>query len=344
MYGMKYRVLGRTGFKVSELGLGGHEYTRFLNPVHFPQKRKIEEKVAYEELVKTQNHRNNLIKKAIDAGINYFDTGLIEETQSLGLALKTLGKRKEVYIAAEPLWPIRKLEKIPRSGWNDSVEKWINERLETLQTNYIDIFNIHMPEDNYSRKRFEFMIDALRENKDREKIRAVGAASHKIRFLAELIRKYDCFDSIMIPYNYHLQGAKEILFPLCKALNIGIVVMKPFCWPFYGISFTNFSPDNVRSDVYTPSQTSLKWILASTEVDTIVPGTNSINELEENLDTFTKEGKFDDEVLKKCLETAFNPEGKKRLRKLMEDVETIRTRSYIKGYAERALRQGGGIY
>src|SRR3990170_8242565 len=97
---MRYMILGRTGLKVSELGLGGHEYRRFLNLRHFPGKRKFEEKVSFEELLETQTQRNKLIKRAIDAGVNYFDTTLVEEAQSLGLALEDLGRRRDIYIAA----------------------------------------------------------------------------------------------------------------------------------------------------------------------------------------------------------------------------------------------------
>jgi len=333
---MKYRILGRTGFKVSELGLGGHEYARFLNPVHFPV-RKVEEELSIEELSKGQEERNKLIEKAIKAGVNYFDTTLVEEVQSLGLALKTLGKRKDVYIATEVLWPVKQLKEASRAKWRDMVSEWVEGRLRLLQTDHIDVFNVHMPEEGYSRESFEFLIDSLKEIKAQGEIRAIGAATHKLRFIAELIRKYDCFDAVMIPYNYHLQEARDVLFPLCKALNIGVVVMKPFCWPYYGISFTHFCPANLETGEYTPSQISLKWILKSPEVSTIVPGTNTIDELEENLATFTKEGRINEEVLRRCLEIAQSPQGREKLRELCENEEIARTRAYIRGYAKRAL-------
>ncbi|MEM2875579.1 MAG: aldo/keto reductase [Candidatus Bathyarchaeia archaeon] len=339
----RYRVLGRTELKVSELGLGGHEYARFLNPVHFPGKRKAEEELSLEELLESQSPRNELIEKAIAAGVNYFDTGLIEEAQSLGIALKTLGRRKDVYIAAETLWPLRRLKENPKARWRMTISRWVKERLRALQTDYIDVFNIHMPEDGYSRESFEFLIEALKEIKDLGEISAIGASSHELRFLAELIRKYDCFDSIMIPYNYHLQEAREILFPLCRALNIGVVVMKPFCWPYYGIPFTHFCPPNLDKGGYTPSQMSLKWILNSPEVSTIVPGTNTIAELEENLSIFSKEDRIDEGVLKRCLDTALSPQGREKLKELCENEEISRTRAYIRGYAKRALSLGEGI-
>jgi len=218
--------------KISELGLGGHEYSRFLNPNHFPTERKKEEEVSPEELLKSQDQRNKLIEKAIDAGVNYFDTTLTEECQSLGLALRTLGQRESVHIATETLWPIRRMKESPKSKWHELVLQDVEGRLRLLQTDHVEVFNIHLPEDNYSREVFEALIEILREICDEGKIGAIGAASHNPRFLAELMRKYDCFDSVMVRYNYHLQEARDVLFPLCEALEVGVVVMKPFSWPY----------------------------------------------------------------------------------------------------------------
>lgn len=336
---MEYRVLGRTGMRVSELGLGGHEYARFLNPHHFPRKRGLEEEVSPEELLKGQDARNRLIEYAIGSGVNYFDTGLVEECQSLGLALKTLGIRGKVHIAAESLWPLRGLKETPRDSWRKVVSEWVEGRLRLLQTTYIDVFNLHTPEADYSRDRFEFLIDALRKIKDQGKIRAIGASSHKLRFLAELIRKYDCFDSVMVPYNYRLQESREVLFPLCAALDVGVVVMKPFSWPYYGLSFIHFQPDEKRTKGYTPSQTSLRWILESPEVSSIVPAANNIDELKENLAIFAEQHEVDEDILRRCLEKAQSPQGKEKLRALSERL--ARGRNDIKSYAKRALNSMG---
>jgi len=334
---MKYRVLGRTGFVVSELGLGGHEYARFLNPYHFSGKRKPEELVRLEELLETQNPRNKLVERAIDAGVRYFDTGVVEECQSLGLALKTLGRRDDVYIAAEIMGPVGRLKDIPTDRWREVILEGVDERLKILHMDRIDVFNVHEPSNGYSRDRFEFAIDVLKEIRDQGRIGAIGAADHQPRFLAELIRKYDCFDSVTVPYNYHLQDAREVLFPLCRALDIGIVAMKPFNWPYYGIPFTHFCPPNLGTNGYTPSQIALKWILKSPEVSTTVPGTNTMAELEENLDAIDKEDELDETLLRKCLELAQSPRGREKLKELTRQEEIARTRAYIRGYAKRAL-------
>lgn len=340
---MRYRVLGRTGLKVSELGLGGHEYARFLNPNHFSGKRKLEEKVSIQELLETQEPRNRLIERALDAGVNFFDTGIVEEVQSLGLALKTLGRRKGAYIAAETIFPLKTLKESPVSRWRDLVSDGVEERLRTFETDHIDLFNVHMPEDNHSPERLSATVETLRELREQGKIGAVGAASHEVRFLAELIRKYDCFDSVMIPYNYCEQEARDVLFPLCKALEVGVVAMKPFCWPYYGISIGHFRLGAVGTGGFMPTQASLRWILRSPEVSTVVPAVNTLTELEENLAALTKEGKGDEELLGRCLEIARGQEGRRRLKELVGQGEVARTRAYIRGYAKRALELGPGL-
>ena len=334
---MKYRVLGRTGLKVSELGLGGHEFARFLPPWHFTTNRKFEEPVPSEELAATQTPRNELIHKAIDAGVNYFDTGAVAEPQSLGLALDTLGHRKDIYIAAETMGPMRVLRELPKDKWRDALMDGVDERLRLLRTDHIDVFNAHEVADGYSRDRFEFMITTLKEIQDQGKIGAIGVSGHHPRLIAELIRKYDSFDSVMVPYNYHLQEVRDNLFPLCKALNIGVVVMKPFNWPYYGLPFTNFCPPNLDTEGYTPIQTSLKWILTVPEVSTIVPGTNTLAELTENLATFTKNHEIDETVLKNSLTFALSEGGKERLKTMSADKEIARKPVYIRGYSKRAL-------
>jgi len=321
---MNYRILGRTGLKVSELGLGGHEYRRWL-----PRERDNK------EFLKTQPQRNKLIERAIDAGVNYFDTTFVEEAESLGSAVKALGRREDIYISAMIVGLFKNMEEASPTRWREMIVEGVEERLRLLQTDHVDIFRICMPENDYSRNKMEITLKVLEEMKDQGKIGSIGASNHESRFLAELIRKYDCFDSIMIRYNYHLREAKEILFPLCKALNIGVVVMKPFSWPYYGISFAHFRPVDLEIGYYTPAQTGLRWILNSPEVATIVPGVNSLDELEENLTGVTKEGKIDDGVLEQRLQVAQSQQGKEILRKMLDHSAID-----LRFYAQRALASG----
>ena len=326
---MKSRILGRTGLKVSELGFGGHEYRRPL-PTTLGRWGEID----LREFVKKQSKRNKLIEKAIDVGINYYDATQPEEAKSLGIALKEAGAREDVYVALMILRPLNKIAGKARNDWKRIIIEDVEEKLELLQSSYTDILNVHMPEVSYSRERFTAMIEVLRGLKEEGNIGWIAASSHKPRFLAELIRTYDCFDSVMVRYNYNQQEAREVIFPLCKALEIGVVVMKPIAWPYYGIPFTRFGPIEKDRGPYTPVQNSLRWILSSEEVSTVVPGMNDQKELEENVEAIERDEKIDEILLNQYLEVAQGPRAKKELEKMLNDPSVD-----IRYFAKRALKE-----
>jgi aryl-alcohol dehydrogenase-like predicted oxidoreductase len=328
---MKYRVLGRTGLIVSEIGLGGHEYRRPL-PTTLLKWGEID----MEKFMATQPVRNEIVRRAIDLGINYFDTTFIEEAMSLGNALKSLRiERERIHIAAMIISPFRKMGQNHRSRWVDIIKDEIERILGALHTKYIDVFNLTFPEDDYSKEKFDVLMNIFKEAKEEGKIRWIGSSSHEPYFLAELIRKYDCFDTVMVRYNYYLQEARRILFPLCKAMEIGLVIMKPFCWPYYGIPFMRFGPvKGEEENLYTPAQLCLRWILKSQEVSTVVPSVNNLNELEENVAALSKDEKIDERILNEYLKVATGPEAKEKLKRMTSDPNID-----IKFFAERALSE-----
>ncbi len=326
---MKYRILGRTGFNVSELGFGGHEYRRPL-----PTTLGRWGEINLQEFMKKQPKRNKLIEQSLELGINYYDATQPEEAKSLGIALKETGARDDVFVALMILRPLNKIAGKPRSDWKHIIVKDVEEKLELLQSSYADILNVHMPEIGYSRERFTETIEALRGLKEEGCIRYIAASSHKPRFLAELIRTYDCFDSVMVRYNYHLQEAREIIFPLCKVLEIGVVVMKPIAWPYYGIPFTCFGPIEKEVGLYTPVQNSIRWILNSEEVSTVVPGMNDRRELEENVEAIERDEKSDEALLNQYLEIAQGPGAKEKLEKIRNNQSVD-----LKHFAQRALKE-----
>jgi aryl-alcohol dehydrogenase-like predicted oxidoreductase len=328
---MRYRILGRTKLKISEIGLGGHEYRRPL-PTTLGRWGELD----FEKFMATQPVRNEIVRRAIDLGINYFDITFIEEAMSLGNALKSLKiERERIHIAAMIISPFRKMGQNHRSRWVDIIKDEIERILGALHTKYIDVFNLTFPEDDYSKEKFDVLMNIFKEAKEEGKIRWIGSSSHEPYFLAELIRKYDCFDTVMVRYNYYLQEARRILFPLCKAMEIGLVIMKPFCWPYYGIPFMRFGPvKGEEENLYTPAQLCLRWILKSQEVSTVVPSVNNLNELEENVAALSKDEKIDERILNEYLKVATGPEAKEKLKRMTSDPNID-----IKFFAERALSE-----
>jgi len=330
---VRYRVLGRTGLKVSEVGVGGHEYRRPL-PTTLGRWGEID----LEKFMEKQPERNELIGKAVEAGINYFDATQPEEAKSLGLALKELGVRRDVYAAVMILRPFVRMAEMPDKEWRDLIIDDVEDKLKLLQSDYADILNVHMPERGYTRKHMSVALEVFEELKEKGKIGSLGASSHEPRFLAKLLRKYDCFDSVMIKYNYHLQEAREVIFPLCKALDVGVVIMKPLCWPYYGIPFMRFGPVEGEEKLpATPAQMCIRWVLRSPEVSTVVPSMNSLDELEENVAAITKEVETDETLLDRYLKVAQGPQAKEKLLKMLEDRDVD-----IRHFAERTLNESSG--
>lgn len=323
--------MGRTGLKVSELGFGGHEYRRPL-PTTLVRWGEINLK----DFMKKQSKRNKLIEYAIEKGINYYDATQPEEAKSLGIALKEAGAREDVYVALMILRPLNKIAGKARNEWKRIIIEDVEEKLELLQSSYTDILTIHMPEISYSRERINTTIEALTELKEEGKIRWIAASSHKPRFLADLIRTNDCFDSVMVRYNYYMQEAREVIFPLCKALEIGVVIMKPIAWPYYGIPFMHFSKYEKSEDIFAPVQHSIKWILNSEEVSTVVPSMNRQNELEENIEAIELDEAINEKVLEQYLKIAQGQEAKKELENMLDDPCID-----IRYFSKRALKQYG---
>lgn len=318
---MQYRRLGRTGLRVSELGLGGHEYRRWL-----PGERNKE------DFMRTQPERKRLVERAISAGVNYFDTTHAEEAESLGLALEELDRRDQVHVAIMVFKPLEKMAKNPPSKWSQILRDDVREKLRLLRTDYADILTLFSLETNYSERRLTKALEVFNRLKEEGRIGSIGASTHQLGFLARLMRRHDCFDTVMVRYNYHLQEARDVIFPLAKASEVGVVVMKPIAWPYYGIPFTRFGPVHGEEDSSAAVRSNLQWILSSPEVATVVPGTNSHAELEENLVAVTQEGKPEEKVLDRYLRAALSPRGREKLERMSKNPAID-----ISHYAKRAL-------
>jgi predicted aldo/keto reductase-like oxidoreductase len=191
------RKLGRTGEMLSILGFGGI-------------------------LVKDEEQKsaNNLVSRAVDLGINYFDVapsyGNAEEI--LGPALKPY--RKDSFLACKTL----EREK-------DGAERELNESLNKLQTDYLDLYQLHaLTEKEDVEKVFgpkgamELIIKAKKEGK----IRHVGFSAHSESAALLTMEKYD-FDSILFPINFVCWYQGEFgpkVVASAQQKNMGILALK----------------------------------------------------------------------------------------------------------------------
>ena len=193
---MKYTTLGKTGLKVSVVGLGGI-------PVQRTDKAEAVE----------------IVNACMEQGINYLDTarGYTVSEEYFGEAIK--GHRDKWVLATKTM-----------ARTYEGMKADIETSLKNLQTDYIDLYQIHNIKTD---EEFDICFGengaykALAEAKAEGKIGHIGATAHGLESFARLIREYeDKIETIMFPYNIvENQGAE--LMKECREKNIGFIAMKP---------------------------------------------------------------------------------------------------------------------
>jgi len=190
---MEYRVLGKTGLKISRLGFGGIPIQR----------------------IDAEGTRV-LMHQMKDAGINYIDTarGYTVSEEYLGYALE--GIREHFVIATKSMARTR-----------EAMAADIETSLKNLRTDYIDLYQVHNP----SMAQLEQVIapggalEALQEAKAAGKIGHIGLTAHSLDVFQKAL-EMDWVETFMFPYNI-VENQGEKLISECAKRNIGFVDMKP---------------------------------------------------------------------------------------------------------------------
>ncbi len=190
---MEYRILGKTGLKVSRMGFGGI-------PI-----QKIDASGTRELMLKLR-----------DAGINYIDTarGYTVSESYLGEALE--GIRQDFILATKSM-----------ARDKAGMARDIDISLNNLRTNYIDLYQVHNP----TMQQLEQVLapggalEALLEAKAEGKIGHIGITAHALDVFKKAL-ELPWVETIMFPYNIvETQGEAHIA--KCKEKNIGFIDMKP---------------------------------------------------------------------------------------------------------------------
>ncbi len=180
------------------------------------------------------------IHRAVEIGMNCLDTapqyGFGHSEEILGRAIK--GKRNDVVIATkcglrhdrtdgEKFFETRDMNNRKRTVYRvskkDSIIKECEHSLQRLQTDYIDIYQVHWPD---STTPFSETMEALVSLYDQGKIRAIGVSNFSGTMVEECLR-YGPIHSIQPRYNPLVRDIEDELVPLCKEQNIGILAYSP---------------------------------------------------------------------------------------------------------------------
>lgn len=257
---MKYRTLGKSGIKVSEIGFGA--WTIALDWWG----KKIED-----------NEAKKLLKKAYDLGINYFETG---DIYGRGKSEKLIGEvfadtRNEVVISTKYGYDIYSTEQIghqelPQKFTPEFTDFALQKSLERLQTDYIDVYGLHNPKIHTIRddRIFQALDKKIKEGKIRSYQVALGPAIGWTQEGIESIQTRNVA-AVQTVYNILEQNPGNELISQAEKHNVGMLVRVPDA---SGILTGKVNADTKISEKDHRSVRKGEWIRESLrKVDQLMP-------------------------------------------------------------------------
>jgi 1-deoxyxylulose-5-phosphate synthase len=215
---MRYAKLGKTGLDVSAITLG---CMSFGEPGGRGRPWTLDEDAC-----------RDLVRQALDAGINFFDTANIyavgRSEEITGQALKDFVPRDEVVLATKVFMPMRKG---PNGGGlsRKAIFAELDASLRRLRTDYIDLYQIHRWD--YSTP-IEETLEALHDAVKSGKVRYIGASSmhawqfSKALYLADR-HGWTRFVSMQNHYNLLYREEEREMLPLCADQGVGVIPWSP---------------------------------------------------------------------------------------------------------------------
>ncbi|GFN32880.1 aldo/keto reductase [Paenibacillus xylaniclasticus] len=231
---MKYRPLGKNGPLVSVIGfgawaVGGPGWT-------YTWGEQDDEASIYG------------IRAALDAGVTLYDTaavyGLGHSEELLGQALHQ--DRSDVFIATKGglVWDTS--GNITRNGSYSSIIREAEESLRRLRTDYIDLYQLHWPDDNVP---IEETVRALDKLVQDGKVRYIGLSNVSASLLDHALAVRH-IDSIQNSYSIISRSIEQEVLPLCKSSGVGVLAYSPLASGLLSGSYTidtRFAADDWRS-------------------------------------------------------------------------------------------------
>jgi predicted aldo/keto reductase-like oxidoreductase len=190
---MEYRILGKTGLKVSKLGFGGI-------PI-----RDVSEGQAV-----------SVVNRALDLGVNFIHTSVTygDSTSKIRGVLEE--RRDECILAA----------KVGGGRTREDAEKRFSESFEALGVDHIEIAELPINAGDFPKAMAPGgAYEAFVEAREQGLIDFIGITGHDIDFLKDAIQT-EAFSNVIAPYNYVSNKAEEGLFSTAREMDLGIIAMK----------------------------------------------------------------------------------------------------------------------
>ncbi|MGJ0385121.1 aldo/keto reductase [Paenarthrobacter nicotinovorans] len=208
---MEYRLLGRTGVKVSPLCLGAMMFGSWGNNDHADATR--------------------IIHRALDAGINFIDTadvysgGTSEEI--VGKAIE--GRRDDVFLATKFFMPMNPDDPNQSGGSRRWIIREVENSLRRLNTEYIDLYQVHRPSPDTD---VEETLGALTDLVRQGKVRYIGSSSYSGSQIVEAQwaareRNLERLVTEQPPYSILARGIEEDVLPTVQRHGMGTLSYSP---------------------------------------------------------------------------------------------------------------------
>ncbi|MES5396349.1 aldo/keto reductase [Bacillus amyloliquefaciens] len=286
-------TIGKTDLKVFPIGLGtnavgGHNLYPNLN----------------------EDTGKELVREAIKSGVTMLDTAYIygvgRSEELIGEVLKEFN-REDVFIATKAAH---------RKEGDDFVfdnspaflKQSVEDSLKRLQTDYIDLFYIHFPDENTPK---DEAVQALNELKKEGKIRSIGVSNFSLEQLKEA-NKDGLVDVIQGEYNLLNREAEKTFFPYTTEHNISFIPYFPLVSGLLAGKYdenttfpegdlrndqTHFQGEQFKENIKKVNQLKpiaekhnadtahivLAWYLARPEIDILIPGAKRADQLKDNM-------------------------------------------------------------
>ncbi|MFD2922671.1 aldo/keto reductase [Halobacillus naozhouensis] len=290
----RHTRLGKSDIKVNPIGLGtnavgGHNL--------YPD---LDEKAG-----------KDVVRTAIEHGINFLDTAFIygpERSEELtGQVVKEHGKRDDVVLATKGAHQF-KGDDVVFNNSPDFLREAVDSSLKRLQTDYIDLFYIHFPDEDTPK---DEAVGALKELRDAGKIRSIGVSNFTLDQLKEA-NKDGYVDVIQSEYNLFKREAEQELLPYTAANDITFVPYFPLA---SGLLAGKYDRNNTFNDIRAKNplfqgdefqrnlekveqvreiaeskgeevaHVVLAWYLTHDSIDAIIPGAKRESQVIDNLRT-----------------------------------------------------------
>jgi len=279
---MQYRNFGKTGFKVSSLGLGCMRFPRIINGNN---EVSVDREKAWE-----------IIRYAADNGVNYFDSAYGYHSQTseeiLGEALEG-GRREKVLIATKQPFPV--MENLNTGGGktiHENLRRNLENTLKKLRTGYLDVYLIHyIGTESWEGIKKNAIFEEFRKIRDEGLIRSIGFSFHgDFMLFKEVLETYD-WDMCQIQQNFididH--EVTEEAIRLAGKKGCALVIMEPLRGG--GLSTPPKHIQEIYNE-YPEKRSAVEWafrhVLNYPEVSTVLSGMSTLQQLKENIEIFSK--------------------------------------------------------